>query len=63
MNQPAKTHPLSNEFIIIYFVGGVTSYEYKLIKEQFCKDEELMVKKVDCLTTKYDCFHQINFYF
>jgi hypothetical protein len=38
MNTPAKIHPLSNDLLIIYVVGGITSYEYKLVKEVFSKE-------------------------
>ena len=38
MNTPAKVHPLSNDLLIIYFVGGITSYEFKLAKEIFSKE-------------------------
>lgn len=30
-----KPHPLNNEIIIIYFIGGIESYEMKLVKETF----------------------------
>ncbi|CAF0750297.1 unnamed protein product [Brachionus calyciflorus] len=45
MAGPNKTHPLNNDFIIIYIVGGITSYEYKLVKEVFSQ-AELNGKKV-----------------
>ena len=38
MNTPAKIHPLNNDLLIIYVVGGITSYEYKLVKEVFSKE-------------------------
>lgn len=38
MNTTAKPHPLNNNFLIIYFVGGITSYEMKLVKDLFNKD-------------------------
>lgn len=38
----AKMHPLNNDMLIIYFLGGVTAYEYKLVKEAF-KNEDRTV--------------------
>ena len=38
MNTPAKIHPLSNDLLIVYVIGGMTSYEYKLVKEVFSKE-------------------------
>jgi hypothetical protein len=47
MNTPAKIHPLSNDLLIIYVIGGMTSYEYKLVKEVFNKESPgKNVKKV-----------------
>jgi hypothetical protein len=39
MNTQTKVHPLSNDLVIIYFVGGITSYEFKLVKDVFSKEE------------------------
>jgi len=36
----SKPHPLNNELLIIYFVGGVSSYEFKIVKEMFNKDQQ-----------------------
>lgn len=33
MNSSNKIHPLNNDLTIIYFVGGITSYEFKLVKD------------------------------
>lgn len=38
MNTAAKPHPLNNNLLIIYFVGGITSYEMKMVKDLFNKD-------------------------
>lgn len=35
MSTTNKPHPLNNDFIIIYIIGGISSYEYKLVKESF----------------------------
>lgn len=40
MNSSNKSHPLNNELLIIYFVGGITSYEFKIVKKIF-KEAEL----------------------
>lgn len=29
----SKPHPLNNDLLIIYVVGGITSYEFKLVRE------------------------------
>lgn len=29
----SKPHPFNNDLVIIYVIGGVTSYEFKLIKD------------------------------
>lgn len=39
MNTQTKMHPLNNDLIIIYFVGGITSYEFKLVKDIFSKED------------------------
>ncbi len=38
MNSTTKPHPLNNNILIIYFIGGVTSYEMKLVKDAFIKE-------------------------
>ena len=38
MNSTAKPHPLNNSTLIIYFVGGITSYEMKIVKDAFSKE-------------------------
>jgi hypothetical protein len=40
MNTQTKSHPLSNDLLIIYFVGGITAYEFKLVKEMFKEHEK-----------------------
>ena len=34
----SKPHPLNNDLLIIYVVGGITTYELKLVKEVFAKE-------------------------
>ena len=41
-NAPAKMHPLNNDMLIVYFVGGITAYEYKIVREAF-KNEDRSV--------------------
>jgi hypothetical protein len=38
-----KMHPLNNDVLIIYFIGGITSYEYKIVKDIF-KEQDLNKK-------------------
>jgi len=38
-----KMHPLNNDVLIIYLIGGITSYEYKIVKEIF-KEQDLSQK-------------------
>ncbi|RNA41962.1 sec1 family domain-containing 2 [Brachionus plicatilis] len=45
MSTSNKPHPLNNDFIIIYIIGGISSYEYKLVKELF-NQGSLSEKKV-----------------
>lgn len=33
MNTSSKPHPLNNDFLIIYFIGGITSYEFKIVRD------------------------------
>ena len=40
MSSSKKPHPLNNDLLIIYFIGGVTTYEYKLVKEIFGKEKD-----------------------
>jgi hypothetical protein len=35
LSSSTKPHPLNNELIIIYFFGGIESYEMKLVREAF----------------------------
>lgn len=30
-----KIHPLNNDLLIIYIIGGISSYECKMVKEAF----------------------------
>lgn len=39
LSASVKNHPLNNDLLIVYFVGGITSYEFKLIKEVFIKEK------------------------
>lgn len=43
MNTAAKPHPLNNNLLIIYFIGGITSYEMKLAKDMFNKEKDYNV--------------------
>lgn len=43
MNSAVKPHPLNNSTLIIYFVGGITSYEMKIVKEIFSKEKDFNV--------------------
>ncbi len=40
MNTQSKNHPLNNDMLIVYFVGGITSYEFKLVRD-FFKEKNL----------------------
>jgi len=39
LSAPSKSHPLNNDTLIIYFVGGLTCQEFKIVKEVFLKEE------------------------
>ena len=40
MNTATKPHPLNNNLLIIYFIGGITSYEMKLAKDMLNKEKD-----------------------
>jgi hypothetical protein len=61
MNTPAKNHPLNNDMLIIYFVGGITSYEFKLVKELF-KEKEVAKNVKNNLKRDVE-FKEISFYY
>lgn len=46
-----KPHPLNNDFIIIYIIGGISSYEYKIVKDLF-NQGTLSEKKVTTFNQK-----------
>ena len=35
MNTQQRVHPLQNETLIVYVIGGITTYEYKMMRELF----------------------------
>lgn len=39
LSASSKSHPLNNDMLIVYFIGGITSYEYKIIKDVFVKEQ------------------------
>lgn len=39
LSSASKSHPLNNDTLIVYFIGGITSYEYKIIKDVFVKEK------------------------
>lgn len=49
MNSTTKPHPLNNNILIIYFIGGVTSYEMKLVKDAFIKETNYNVISSFCI--------------
>ena len=44
MGGQTKNHPLTNEFLIIYVIGGITTYEMKIVKELFSKTDHKVRK-------------------
>ena len=46
MNSAVKAHPLNNGTLIVYFVGGITSYEMKIVKEMFSKEKDFNVNSL-----------------
>ncbi len=39
MGGQTKNHPLTNEILVIYVIGGITTYEMKIVKELFSKTD------------------------
>ena len=34
-----KAHPFNNDLLIIYFIGGITSNEFKIVKDMLKEQE------------------------